>query len=198
MKTIARPLLLLATLAAASPGCKGKEKTEAKPAAGDPPAADPVAADPARPSPAAADWKRVDLYAEGNKTGVSSLSGTIEVPPDAVLDFGTSKGLDDLPVDSVFVTAGALKVSLDVGPGSADMPKDLATYLKKATVADADVLEKSEHPGGGYAVSYRSEGNVVVTATYPNLSCGATFEAKDAAQAQPAFRICASYQAPAE
>ena len=191
MKTIARALVVLALF----PGCKGKEKSEPKPAAADPAKPDPAAGDPAKP--AAADWKRVDLYTEGNKTGVSSLSGTIEVPAAAVLDFGTSKGLDDLPVDSVFVTAGALKMALDVGPGSADMPKDLATYLKKANVADADVLEKSEQ-GGGYAISYKTEGNVAVMAVYPNLSCGVTLEAKDAALAKDGFRVCASYQAPAE
>jgi hypothetical protein len=191
MTPLARTLLILALL----PACKGKEekKAEPKPAAGDPAAAK---ADPA--APAAAEWKRVDLHAEGNKTGVSSLSGTIEVPPGAVLDFGTSKGIDDLPVDSVFVTAGDLKVSLDVGPGSADSPKDLASYLKASKVADADVLEKKEMPGGGYVLSYRSEGNVAVTGVHKDLSCGATLEGAAASMAQDAFRICASYQPPAE
>ena len=191
MTAIARVLLSLALLS----GCKGKdkdkEKADPKPATGDPAKPDPAAGDPAKP--AAAEWKRVDLHAEGNKSGVSSLSGTIEVPPDATLDFGTSKGVDDLPVDSVFVTAGALKVGLDVGPGSADMPKDLATYLKKVNVPDADVLEKAER-AGGYVLSYKTEGNIAIVAVYPNLSCGVTLEPKDAALAKDAFRLCASYE----
>lgn len=191
----ARALLILATVLAAATGCKGKEKSE--PAKADPAAGEAKAPAPT-PAPAAADWKRVDLHAEGNKDGVSSLTGTIEVPPDSTLDFGTSKGIDDLPVDSVFVKAGAYQVALDVGPGSSDMPKDLASYLTKASIADADILEKKELPGGGYVISHKSEGNVMVTAIHKDLSCAATLEGTDATDAQAAFRICASYQPPAE
>jgi hypothetical protein len=194
--TIVRAFALVTVAVLCAAGCKSEDKKKtADPAKADPAKADPASADP---PPAAGDWKKVDLFAEGHKSGETSLSGTIEVPPDAKLEFGTSKGIDDLPVDSVFVKANGFDVTLDQGPGSADMPTTLANYIKKVQIADTDVLEKSENPRGGYAISYRVEGNVAVQAVYPNLSCAVTLEAKDADKIQTAFRICSSYDAPAE
>ncbi len=202
MKTIAHTCLVLASLATAG-GCKGDKREEpaqapsavAAPAAPAPaaPARVPEQAAAATPA-AAADWKRVDLAAEGAKSGTSSLSGTLEVPADSTLEFFTSKGVDDMPVDSVSVKSSAFTVTLDSGPGAPDAAKSLARYLEQAKIADRDVLEKSELPGGSFALSYRTEGNVAVVAEHKDLSCAVTLEPKDAAHAPAALRLCSSYQ----
>lgn len=188
MTTIARTCLVAASLSAFASGCNDDRREE--------PVQAPSAVDaPATPAPAAAaEWKRVDLAAEGAKSGASSLSGTLEVPAASTLEFFTSKGVDDMPVDSVSVKSSAFTVTLDGGPGAPDGAKSLAGYLQQAKIVDRDVLEKSELPGGSFALSYRTGGNVAVVAVHKDLSCAVTLEPKDAAHAPAALRLCSSYQ----
>src|SRR5690349_14386625 len=193
MKSIAQACLVLASLSVFAGGCKGDKREEPVKA---PSAVEaPAAPAPAAPAPAAAaDWKRVDLAVEGAKSGASSLTGTLEVPADSTLEFFTSKGVDDMPVDSVSVKSSAFTVTLDGGAGAPDGAKSLADYLARGKIADGDVIEKTELPGGAFALSHRTEGNVAVVAVHKDLSCAVTLEPKDAAHAPAALRLCSSYQ----
>jgi hypothetical protein len=145
-------------------------------------------------APAAGGSRRVDLKVEGNKSGESNLTGTIEVPADAVLDFGRSRGPDDLPVDSVFVKTGGISVVFDEPVAGEKRSTLLADYLKHEKVKDADILHKVEREGG-FAVASRQGKVVAVTAVYPAIDCGISFDAPeaDAAKVEAAFKICASY-----
>ncbi len=123
---------------------------------------------------------------------MSSWTGSIEVPGGASFELSRSRGIEDLPEETVLIRAGGVEVTLDEDSATLET---LGLFRDAVGITDDEIV-RSDQLENGFVMAWKSgnDGEINVSAVFGVIICGGS--SKRAADVDTVYRICSSYRRP--